>query len=628
MSVTFSEMGLAAPLLQALEQLNILSPTPVQANIVPRAMAGGDYMVSSQTGSGKTFGFLLPVMHRMMQEPVSLTERPYNPDTLVLCPTRELAQQVSQDAINLVRCFKGMRIATVVGGMPYGKQMAGLRGARLVVGTPGRLLDLADQGKLDLSDVSTLIVDEADRMLDLGFADDLKALSDMCGGRSQTLMFSATFAPRVTGLATAIMNKPERVELAPSNETNASIAQTLHWADSYGHKRKLLNHWLNDESIDQAVVFTSTQGDAETLARELGDDGMIACALHGGMPQVVRNRRLAGVRRGDIKILVATDVAARGLDVPTITHVFNFGMPMKAEDYVHRIGRTGRAGRTGVAVTIAQADDRIKLRAIERYINAQIPIGVIEGLEPRMPMKESGGAGRGGRSGGGGFGGGRGSDRGGDRNGSRGRPAGGFGGGREGGNREGRSFGDRAPSEGRSFAPRGENRSEGRNEGRNEGRTEGRSFGDRPFGDRAPAEGRFADRRPRDGGFADKPRTFGDRAPSEGRFADRRPKEGGFGDKPRSFGDRAPSEGRFADRRPKEGGFGDKPRSFGDRAPSEGRSFEARKPAEAKFGDRRTASSGAPRRSEAAGEPAKRGPLRPGAQGDYARGGFSRKRAA
>jgi superfamily II DNA/RNA helicase len=618
MSVTFSEMGLAAPLLQALEQLNIVSPTPVQANIVPRAMAGGDYMVSSQTGSGKTFGFLLPVMHRMMQEPVSLTERPYNPDTLVLCPTRELAQQVSQDAINLVRCFKGMRVATVVGGMPYGKQMAGLRGARLVVGTPGRLLDLADQGKLDLSDVSTLIVDEADRMLDLGFADDLKALSDMCGSRSQTLMFSATFAPRVTGLATAIMNKPERVELAPSNETNADIAQTLHWADSYGHKRKLLNHWLNDASIDQAVVFTSTQGDAETLARELGDDGLIACALHGGMPQVVRNRRLAGVRRGDIKILVATDVAARGLDVPAITHVFNFGMPMKAEDYVHRIGRTGRAGRSGVAVTIAQADDRIKLRAIERYINAQIPIGIIEGLEPRMPMKESGGsAGRGGRSGGGGFGGGRGGDR--SSSGGRGKPSGGFGGSREGGSREGRSFGDRAPSEGRSFAPRGEGRPFG-----DRAPSEGRSFAPRgegrPFGDRAPSEGRsFA---PRGEGRPEGGRPFGDRAPSEGRFADRRPREGGFGDKPRTFGDRAPSEGRFADRRPKEGGFGDKPRSF------EGRPFEARKPADAKFGDRRTASTGAPRKPEGAGEPAKRGPLRPGAQGDYARGGFSRKRAA
>jgi len=293
-----------------------------------------------------------------------------------------------------------LRVATVMGGMPYGKQMAGLRGARLVVGTPGRLLDLADQRKLNLSQVTTLIVDEADRMLDLGFSDDLIALSELCGNRGQTLMFSATFAPRVMGLANSLLNAPERIELTPSNETNADISQTLHWADSFSHKRKLLNHWLNDAAVEQAVVFTSTQQDAEELARDLGDEGMQASALHGAMPQVVRNRRLQAVRRGEIKILVATDVAARGLDVPAITHVFNFGMPMRAEDYVHRIGRTGRAGRSGVAVTLAQADDRSKVREIERYIKAQIPTAVIEGLEPKLANPAEGGRGRGGKGGG------------------------------------------------------------------------------------------------------------------------------------------------------------------------------------------------------------------------------------
>jgi len=497
MSVSFTEMGLAAPLLQALTHLNITNPTPVQATMVPKAMAGGDYMVSSQTGSGKTFGFLLPVMHRMMATEMSPMDAMNGPETLVLCPTRELAQQVSQDAINLVKFHKGLRIATVMGGMPYGKQMAGLKGARLVVGTPGRLLDLADQRKLNLSRVTTLIVDEADRMLDLGFSDDLKALSDLCGGRGQTLMFSATFAPRVMGLANSLLNNPERIELSPSNETNTDISQTLHWADSYSHKRKLLSHWLNDESIDQAVVFTSTQQDAEELAQALGDDGLQASALHGAMPQVVRNRRLAAVRRGEIKILVATDVAARGLDVPSISHVINFGMPMKAEDYVHRIGRTGRAGRSGTAITLAQADDRGKIREIERYINAQIPIAVIEGLEPRMPL----GGDRGGKGGRGG--------KPSPRSGSGGRDRRSFGEGRPSFG-ERKSFGEGRPSFGerKSF---GDNRGgEGRREFNRDERPAFRSNDERPAfrgNDERPAF-RGNDERPAFRGNDERPARF------------------------------------------------------------------------------------------------------------------------
>lgn len=389
MSKTFADMQIAEPLQKALEALNITTPTPVQVEVVTKAIEGGDWMVSSQTGSGKTFGFLLPVMHRMMSHAVSPMENLNGPETLVLCPTRELAQQVSQDAITLVKFFRGLRIALVVGGMPYGKQMAGLRGARLVVGTPGRLLDLARSGKLNLSGVENLIVDEADRMLDLGFSDDLKEISKLCKARAQTLMFSATFAKHVLGLAHSIMSEPTRIELAPSNETNTDITQKLHWTDGFGHKRKILEHWLGQPEIDQAVIFTSTQQDAENLARDLGEGGHRVCALHGAMPQVVRNRRLNSIRKGDVKILVATDVAARGLDVPAISHVFNFGMPMKAEDYVHRIGRTGRAGRSGVAVTLAGSDDRAKIRAIEKFISASIPVETIAGLEPRAIPENS-----------------------------------------------------------------------------------------------------------------------------------------------------------------------------------------------------------------------------------------------
>ncbi|MDX1669978.1 MAG: DEAD/DEAH box helicase, partial [Limnobacter sp.] len=253
MSITFSSMPIAEPLQKALAALDISKPTPVQEQVVTQAIEGGDWMVSSQTGSGKTFAFLLPVMHRMMSQSVSPMDNLNGPETLVLCPTRELAQQVSQDAITLVKFFKGLRVALVVGGMPYGKQMAGLRGARLVVGTPGRLLDLARSGKLNLAGVENLIVDEADRMLDLGFSDDLKDLSNLCKARAQTLMFSATFAKHVMGLAHSIMRDPTRIELAPSNETNTDISQTLHWTDGFGHKRKILEHWLGQPEIDQAV---------------------------------------------------------------------------------------------------------------------------------------------------------------------------------------------------------------------------------------------------------------------------------------------------------------------------------------------------------------------------------------
>ncbi|MFM2332273.1 MAG: hypothetical protein RIQ74_1096 [Pseudomonadota bacterium] len=612
MSKTFAEFSLHETLQQALEGLGFTTPTPVQEQAIPAALEGKDLLVSSQTGSGKTAAFLLPTLNSLAGEEafVSFKDRMKavtQPTILVISPTRELAQQVSQDAIALVRHMKGVRIAAIMGGMPFGKQIQQLKGAQVVVATPGRLLDLVNRRQIKLDKVESLIVDEADRMLDLGFSEDLEAIGELAANRKQTLMFSATFADRIIRLAERMMNDPQRIAIETGHSTNTDVTQTLHWTDGFEHKKKLLTHWLSDESVDQAVVFASTQEDTDMLAEELAEAGHSVVALHGAMPQTVRNRRLRSIREGRAKILVATDVAARGLDVPTISHVINFGLPMKNEDYVHRIGRTGRAGRTGQAVTLATYRERGKIRALEDYLDARLNVSEIEGLEPSPPpargSRDGGGRGRdgGGRSRGGRDGGGR----------------GGFGGGRrfegesnfkrrEGGeDRPRRSFDDKPRGERPAFGgedrPRREfNSDRPRREGGFEDRPK-RSFDDKPRGerpsfggedrprrefnsDRPRREGGFEDRprrefnsdRPRrEGGFNDKPR-FDSNDDNRGNRVDYKPRrEGSFGDRPkRDFGDRpAQREGGFGDRpkrdfgdRPaqREGGFGDRPkRSFG-----------------------------------------------------------------
>ena len=388
-TLSFSEMGLAEPFLKSIETLGYTQPTPVQSQVIPAAMSGGDWIVASQTGSGKTAAFLLPTLQKIYQTQRGGLKNPANaPYTLVLCPTRELAQQVAADAISFVKNTVGIRIAAVVGGTPYGKQRAALKGASLVVATPGRLLDWVQQGVINLTRLQALVLDEADRMLDLGFTEEITAIAEYCDSRSQTLMFSATFSQRETRLAAALMQSPQQITLATAQEKHANITQHLHWADNPHHQHKLLLHWLGDDSLDQALVFASTQVETERLAEELVGQGLSAASLHGAMPQAVRNRRLDALRRGRTRILVATDVAARGIDVSTITHVFNYGLPMKAEDYVHRIGRTGRAGKSGVAVTFAQRPDAYKIRQIERYINSKIDVAIVAGLEPKLSAED------------------------------------------------------------------------------------------------------------------------------------------------------------------------------------------------------------------------------------------------
>ncbi len=525
----FAQLGLMPELVQAVADLGYTQPTTVQAQVIPKALmddAHHDLMVSSQTGSGKTAAFLLPILHDLENmrreqdrtesqewtqklkdaeaagQPAPKKPRRHNPtdrrhfkaaqpQALILCPTRELAQQVANDGIDLVQYIKGVRIASIIGGLPYAQQVARLQNASLVVATPGRLLDLERSGQIKLDKVQYLVLDEADRMLDLGFAEDLEAVHALTEKRTQTLMFSATFAPRIQSLAGNLMRSPERIQIDSPQERHSNITQSLYWADNNAHRRKLLDHMLRDTAIKQAIVFASTQIECDNLAQDLADEGFSAAALHGALSQGIRNRRLGQLREGRIQFLVATDVAARGIDVASISHVFNYGLPMKAEDYVHRIGRTGRAGREGIAITIAEHRDRTRIRDIEFFTKQHLDSATIAGMEPKAQPQARGkapggkGGGKGGFGGrsGGGFGGG------GFGGGDRGRGGFGGGGGGYGGDRGRGGFGG---SGGGGFGDREQSRgSEGRFEGRSDNRFAGR--GDERFGERAPAP-RFGER--------------------------------------------------------------------------------------------------------------------------------------
>jgi superfamily II DNA/RNA helicase len=390
----FDELGLPEALIRALSTAGYTEPTPVQAQAIPPALEGRDLRVSSPTGSGKTASFMLPALKAVIEaratRQASGERRPrgvaQGPSVLVLTPTRELAMQVAKAASDYGRFVPGLRVATVVGGVPYGAQLRALQGPLdILIATPGRLIDHLGAGKAVLSNLRTLVLDEADRMLDMGFIEDIHHIAAATPAERQTLMYSATFAGHVGALAQELLRDPMRVDVAGHTEAHADIEQRLHWADDLQHKNALLDHLLTERELEQAVVFTSTQRDADWLAERLAEMGHSVAALHGGMPQGRRNRVLQGLRQRQLRVLVATDVAARGIDVPTISHVINYGLPMKAEDYVHRIGRTGRAGRSGVAVTLAERRDAGMVQRIQRFTTHRIPPTTITGLEPRRP---------------------------------------------------------------------------------------------------------------------------------------------------------------------------------------------------------------------------------------------------
>ncbi len=378
--MNFAELSLNPFLVKALAEKGYLAPTPVQEQAIPAALSGRDLLVSSQTGSGKTAAFVLPSLHRLTENQALPG---VGPRLLVLVPTRELAMQVLTAAQAYGRQLRRLRCVGVVGGTAYGRQLKELSApVDVVVATPGRLLDLVSSGRLQLNRVETLVLDEADRMLDMGFIEDIEAIIARTPTERQTLLFSATLEGVVGRLASRVTRNPQRIEIAPPPATEALIDQRLHYADDRGHKGRLLDSLLRLPELTQALVFAATKRGADDLAAVLCEQGFAAAALHGDMTQGSRSATIRALRTGRTRVLVATDVAARGIDVPGISHVINFDLPQQAEDYVHRIGRTGRAGRGGVAVTLAIHGERHKVRLIERFVDRPIPVSVIPGLEP------------------------------------------------------------------------------------------------------------------------------------------------------------------------------------------------------------------------------------------------------
>src|SRR5512147_3201907 len=388
---TFAALGLHPSILKAIEETGYTSPTPIQAQAIPTVLAGHDLMASAQTGTGKTAAFILPALQRLS---VQSEVRSKGPRVLVLAPTRELAQQVSDAATKYGKNMR-LKVVSILGGMPYPLQNKLLSSpVDILVATPGRLIDHIERGRIDFSRLEILIMDEADRMLDMGFIDDVERIAAATPATRQTLLFSATLDGVIGNLAQRLLKTPKRISVAAAKARHENIEQKLMYADDMAHKNRLLDHILRDVDLNQALVFTATKRDADSLADELSAAGHAAAALHGDMNQRERNRTLLNLRRGNVRVLVATDVAARGIDVSGISHVINFDLPKFAEDYVHRIGRTGRGGASGISVSFASNRDALHLKKIEQYTGQRIDAHTRAGLEPKFKPRPASPGGR------------------------------------------------------------------------------------------------------------------------------------------------------------------------------------------------------------------------------------------
>ncbi len=383
--MSFAHLGLTPELVRAVADQGYIEPTPVQAAAIPLVLAGRDLLAGAQTGTGKTAAFVLPMLQLLNATAARPDDRRAAPRrqvrALVIVPTRELALQV-EESVRTYGARRPIRSVAIYGGVGFGPQASALRaGAQVVVATPGRLLDHVGQHTIDLSAVEILVLDEADRMLDMGFIRDIRRVLELLPRRRQSLLFSATFSDEIRELANGFLDRPAEVDVAPRNTAAALVRQLVHPVDRE-RKRELLSTLVRTGRLEQALVFTRTKHGANRLAEQLSRDGIATAAIHGNKGQAQRVRALADFKAGRVAVLVATDIAARGLDIDALPHVVNYELPMVPEDYVHRIGRTGRAGVEGIAISLVCVDETPLLRAIERLLHRTIPIEAVAGFEP------------------------------------------------------------------------------------------------------------------------------------------------------------------------------------------------------------------------------------------------------
>lgn len=380
--MSFNDLNLSPLLMQAIDDQGYQDPTPVQAKAIPSVLEGRDVIVSAQTGTGKTAAFTLPLLAR-------LTDRPHKGKqirALILTPTRELAAQVDASVKTYAKYLK-IKTAVVYGGVKINPQITRLRqGCDVVIATPGRLLDLLNQKALKLSSVQMFVLDEADRMLDMGFMPDIRRILDLMPAQRQSLLFSATYSREIKKLAGTLLHDPVTIDVAGKSQASSRVQQIMHPVDK-ARKRELLSFLIGSQNWKQVLVFVRTKRGADTLAKQLNKDGLKAAPIHGDKSQGQRQRTLADFKKNKVRVLVATDVAARGLDIALLPHVVNFDLPMSPEDYVHRIGRTGRASNEGLATSLLCVDEHVLLRHIEKLLKVTVEQVVIDGFEPDPSIK-------------------------------------------------------------------------------------------------------------------------------------------------------------------------------------------------------------------------------------------------
>lgn len=385
--MTFQELNLDPRILKALSELGFTTPTPIQKMAIPVVMSGIDIRASAQTGTGKTATFLLPALNRLV---VPSQVKQYGPRILILVPTRELAVQVAAEAVKYSKHLPKTKTVCIYGGTPYPEQNKELsRPYEILVATPGRLIDHMNRGRINFERLEILVLDEADRMLDMGFIEPVEQIAAATPSTRQTLMFSATMKGSVLQLSKRLLKDPQEIHATEDQVKHENIEQRLYYVDDIKHKNSILDKLLNDDSINQAIVFTSTKRHADLLVDQLFELGHRSIALHGDMNQRQRMRAITRLRKGEVRILIATDVAARGIDVQSISHVINFDLPRSVEDYVHRIGRTGRAGAKGIALSFASGAERLLVKKIEQFTGQSIATHTVPGFEPKLKPTSS-----------------------------------------------------------------------------------------------------------------------------------------------------------------------------------------------------------------------------------------------